>query len=65
MRNLFFVFGGLIYLISPLDLLPEAVFGIVGFIDDAAVVLIVLATCAEKVRDVLVQGNNNQARAAR
>jgi len=31
-----------IYLVSPLDVLPEAVFGLIGLLDDLFVVLLVL-----------------------
>jgi uncharacterized membrane protein YkvA (DUF1232 family) len=37
------VYGALIYLVSPIDLLPEAVFGpVVGLLDDIAVIMLAI-----------------------
>ncbi|MCR5621949.1 MAG: DUF1232 domain-containing protein [Treponema sp.] len=36
----------LVYIISPVDLIPEAVFGAVGFIDDGAAAIYLLKTLA-------------------
>jgi RING finger protein 170 len=33
-RVMFLIFVGFFYLVSPFDILPEAVFGVFGFIDD-------------------------------
>ena len=33
--------GAIMYLISPLDMIPEAVFGLFGLLDDVFVVLLV------------------------
>ena len=40
---IFMVLGGLIYLVSPVDLIPEAVFGILGFFDDIGVLIFTAA----------------------
>ena len=34
------VLAAFLYLISPLDILPEAVFGIIGFLDDIFIILL-------------------------
>ncbi|XP_005091877.1 E3 ubiquitin-protein ligase RNF170 [Aplysia californica] len=40
LRIVILVFGALLYLISPLDILPEAAFGIIGFLDDFFIILL-------------------------
>ena len=45
LKKLLFIgilFAGFIYIISPVDLLPEALFGIFGYIDDLVVGLTML-----------------------
>ena len=45
MKKLFALLGAILsvlYLISPVDLIPEAVFGPLGLIDDAAIIPILL-----------------------
>ena len=42
MRVFLYLFLALFYLLSPLDLIPEAVTGVLGFIDDIIVILVVL-----------------------
>lgn len=41
LRILLLLFVALLYLISPLDIIPEAVFGFFGLLDDVAVVLVI------------------------
>jgi len=44
-----FLFGyqlSVLYVISPVDLLPEAVLGVVGLIDDFAVIMFILVVVA-------------------
>lgn len=41
LRILFFFVFGLFYLVVPIDLIPEVVFGVFGFIDDILVVVLV------------------------
>jgi uncharacterized membrane protein YkvA (DUF1232 family) len=41
--------GGLLYFINPLDLIPDIMFG-VGFMDDFAVLTLVLAALAREIR---------------
>jgi len=43
-----------LYLLSPLDLLPEAVMGLFGLFDDLLVLLIVLIYCLVAYRQVVV-----------
>ena len=43
----------LLYFLSPLDLIPEALFGIVGFIDDLLVILILSIYACQIYRQVI------------
>lgn len=45
--------AALAYLLSPLDLVPEALFGIVGLVDDAAVLLLLALYVALLYRHLL------------
>lgn len=40
LRIVLLAFGALVYLISPLDILPEAIFGVLGFMDDIFIFLL-------------------------
>ena len=62
-RLMFFVLGGILYVISPFDAIPEAVFGIVGLIDDFAVVIGALIVVTSGFRNILLQVNNRELRA--
>ena len=63
-RNLMMILGALCYFISPVDLLPEAAFGLVGLIDDFFVVFVISYTVLSKFHEALVAHNNrNLARA--
>ena len=57
-RNIGMLLGGVVYVLSPLDLVPEAVFGLIGFLDDAAVFFFIIVMVADRVKDALVQINN-------
>ncbi len=46
--------GGIVYLLSPLDLLPEVFLGVLGLVDDFAVALLVLSAMASVVRAVVL-----------
>mmetsp|Transcript_15209 Transcript_15209/g.21351 ORF Transcript_15209/g.21351 Transcript_15209/m.21351 type:complete len:264 (-) Transcript_15209:186-977(-) len=46
--------GMLLYLLSPFDMIPESVFGVIGFIDDLLVVGITLAILAVCFRQALI-----------
>ena len=35
-----------VYILSPLDIIPEAVFGVIGVIDDAAIMIVCLVVVA-------------------
>ncbi|VTR41541.1 Uncharacterized conserved protein [Actinobacillus pleuropneumoniae] len=39
----------LIYLFSPIDILPEAVLGSLGLVDDAAAILLLIQTVLKKI----------------
>jgi uncharacterized membrane protein YkvA (DUF1232 family) len=40
-RNILIILGGLVYVLSPMDFLPEALLGPVGLADDAAILIFV------------------------
>lgn len=46
-----------LYLLSPLDLLPEAVLGLFGFFDDLLILLIVLMYCIFVYRQVVANAH--------
>lgn len=54
---LLFIFA-LLYLLSPLDLIPEGVFGIVGFVDDLFIMLSILILASVTFRQAVVRRNN-------
>ncbi len=56
-RMRIFAFFGVafLYLLSPLDILPEAVFGIVGFIDDFLVAALLLLYVSNQFRNFISQ----------
>ncbi|XP_040273329.1 E3 ubiquitin-protein ligase RNF170 [Bufo bufo] len=47
--------GALFYLVSPLDIIPEAVFGILGFMDDLFVIFLLLIYISIMYREVVTQ----------
>ncbi|CAK9295705.1 unnamed protein product [Gordionus sp. m RMFG-2023] len=52
--------GAALYLLSPFDALPEAVFGILGFLDDAVVLLLVAVYATVAYRQTLTARQNSQ-----
>jgi RING finger protein 170 len=52
------IVGALGYLVSPIDLIPEVVFGVVGLIDDFFIIFVVLIGVAQSFRNVLIEHNN-------
>ncbi|NWX58718.1 RN170 ligase, partial [Promerops cafer] len=50
--------GALLYLASPLDFLPEALFGILGFLDDFFVIFLLLIYISIMYREVITQRLN-------
>ncbi|KAL7988586.1 hypothetical protein Chor_007505 [Crotalus horridus] len=50
--------GALLYLASPLDFLPEALFGILGFLDDFFVVFLLLVYISIMYREFVTQRLN-------
>ena len=61
-RVLFLVLGTLLYVVSPLDIIPEAVFGIFGFMDDFFFVFILVIYLSIQYRRVLAaRGDRGQA----
>mmetsp|Transcript_10851 Transcript_10851/g.20061 ORF Transcript_10851/g.20061 Transcript_10851/m.20061 type:complete len:240 (-) Transcript_10851:84-803(-) len=53
-RILALAMAAFLYLLSPVDLLPEAVFGLVGFMDDVFVILILLILITTTFRNTFV-----------
>ncbi|XP_030050339.1 E3 ubiquitin-protein ligase RNF170 isoform X3 [Microcaecilia unicolor] len=47
--------GALLYLASPLDFIPEALFGILGFLDDFFVIFLLLIYISIMYREVVTQ----------
>ena len=47
--------GGVLYVMSPIDLLPELAMGILGLVDDALVILVVCVVLASIYRTVTMQ----------
>ena len=51
-----------VYLLSPFDLLPESVLGVVGLLDDLTVILVVTMYVAIIYRSVLLQPHGQHPR---
>ncbi|KAJ4919309.1 hypothetical protein JOQ06_025878 [Pogonophryne albipinna] len=47
--------GALTYLVSPLDIIPEALFGLLGFMDDFFVILLLFVYISIMYREVVTQ----------
>ena len=47
--------GSVMYILSPIDFVPELVFGLLGFVDDALVIVVVCVFLASLYRAVTVQ----------
>ena len=45
---------GFLYLLSPIDLVPEAVFGVIGLLDDAVVIALTMYATAAIFRASLM-----------
>lgn len=52
-RNLFLGLAAVVYLISPIDIIPELVFGPFGLIDDVAILLFALRRIDKEVINFL------------
>lgn len=57
-RILLCLLGAFFYLISPLDFVPEALFGILGFLDDFFVIFLLLIYISIMYREVITQRLN-------
>lgn len=40
------IIGALFYFISPFDIIPEAIFGVIGLVDDLVIILIAVFSVA-------------------
>jgi len=56
---------GALYLLSPFDLLSESLLGVLGYLDDLMVLLVVAVMLASVFRGVVLQGVQQQQRVAR
>lgn len=54
-RIMLCLMGAFFYLISPLDFVPEALFGILGFLDDFFVIFLLLIYISIMYREVITQ----------
>nr|XP_021531502.1 E3 ubiquitin-protein ligase RNF170 isoform X2 [Aotus nancymaae] len=54
-RIILCLMGAVFYLISPLDFVPEALFGILGFLDDFFVIFLLLIYISIMYREVITQ----------
>ena len=52
-----YILFGIFYLISPLDIIPEAVFGVIGLVDDAMMWIVLLVGIGSTFLGVLEQRN--------
>ncbi|ERN18198.1 E3 ubiquitin-protein ligase RNF170 [Amborella trichopoda] len=48
------MFVSVLYVLSPIDILPEAILGVIGLLDDALIVLVVLLHLAAMYRSALL-----------
>jgi RING finger protein 170 len=46
---------GIVYLLSPFDLLPEAVYGFIGYLDDLVVVMVIVLYIAYGYSNIIEQ----------
>ncbi|MCT4607241.1 MAG: DUF1232 domain-containing protein [Marinisporobacter sp.] len=53
------VVGGLFYIISPIDLIPEAILGF-GFIDDAVLMLYIISKISDQLDGYVVTKDRNK-----
>lgn len=58
---LFYLLFLAMYLISPLDIIPEGILGLVGFLDDLLVMVFVLFYLAMLYRSTLIQHHGGHA----
>uniref|UniRef100_A0A8C2BTS7 RING-type E3 ubiquitin transferase n=1 Tax=Cyprinus carpio TaxID=7962 RepID=A0A8C2BTS7_CYPCA len=59
-RILLCVLGALTYLASPLDFIPEGVVGLLGFMDDFFVILLLFIYISIMYREVVTQRTNTR-----
>ena len=60
MRVLVIVFAAILYFLSPLDLIPEAAFGLLGMLDDMFVFLLLAIYISIIYRRVILERAMNQ-----
>ena len=57
LRLIVYLFLTALYLLSPLDLIPEVVFGAIGLIDDLIIVGLAIGAISNVFYNVLVERN--------
>ena len=57
------IIGAISYLLSPFDVIPEAIFGVIGFIDDFGITIVCLFYVATMYMSHLRDRNERQIRA--
>ena len=60
---LIYIIGLVVYFVSPFDLIPEFVFGIIGFIDDVIVVIYGIVALSTVFYQFMRERNEAQIRA--
>ena len=60
---LIYIVTGIVYLFSPFDLVPEAVFGFLGLIDDLLYLVFVMVALANAFLRLQIERNDNLLRA--
>ena len=49
-RLILMIFTGVVYVLSPFDLIPEMIFGVLGFIDDLVIIVFIFIAVAQGFR---------------
>ena len=56
-RLILMILTGIVYILSPFDLIPEMIFGIMGFIDDLVIFIFIFIAVAQGFRQILQNRN--------
>ena len=57
-RLVYLVVSSFFYILSPFDLIPEMVFGVIGFIDDMAIIILVVIATAGVMMTMMRERND-------
>jgi len=58
-----YIITTLVYVLSPFDLIPEAVFGLLGLMDDFGVIILAVVAVGAHMFDILQNQNRVEMRA--